>query len=513
MGARCSQPSTLVEEPIPVSQNIPPHFDKISTVHPNEKLTSVQHMLVCYICGQKYGPSSLPIHQEQCPEKRKAILKDIPKSLQPPTPEPPSLPMPHEHSTAKEITLYNEQAEKISMDAMCHCPHKNCNRRFEPDRLMVHLKSCKDDKGNLWEEKEEKKHIVSGQHMIICYMCGQKYGPTSLPFHQKQCPAKREANLKTIPEELRPDEPVPPELPLPGEHSTADQVSAYNEQAYESFRNAMSTCPHANCSRRFEPDRLMVHLRSCKDQNGELWSEEKHPTYKALHTIPKANSHDHMVCYVCGQKYSTASLPIHLKQCPDKSKACMKEVPKEIRPPMPSPPESHVPTDSSSQSEFETYNAAAQKIYEDSMCHCPHKNCNRRFEPDRLMVHLRSCKDEHGELWSADQHNTKPSKRRLLVCYSCGQEYGTSSLSIHLRECPEKRAREHASVPEQCRGEELKEPSLPLPGEKASIDDIEAYNAEARENYTLSMARCSGCDRKFEPGPLEVHLRGCSKLK
>jgi hypothetical protein len=376
---------------------------------------------------------------------------------------------------------------------------------------MVHLKSCKDKHGEVWHE-QEKKHKSGGQKMIMCYMCGQKYSSASLPIHQKQCPTKREANLRTIPVELRPAEPVVPELPTPGDNCTVEEVETYNEQAYESFRSIMCKCPHKNCGRRFEPDRLMVHLRSCRDEDGELWSEEKHPTYKANKSVPKAVHGDHMVvCYCCGKKYSTASLPIHQKQCPAKRKANFKDVPKEIRPPIPDPPSLSMPDARSSVEEIAAYNEEAEKINYEAMCKCPHPKCGRRFEPDRLLVHLRSCKDEKGELWSADVHAPKPSRRRMVVCYSCGLEYSTASLPIHLKDCPEKRAREYATVPEQCQGEEPTAPEEPMPNEKASLDEIESYNEEARHNYVASMAHCAGCKRKFEPGPLQVHLRSCKK--
>lgn len=43
----------------------------------------------------------------------------------------------------------------------------------------------------------------------------------------------------------------------------ADQVQEYNEDAYKNYNEkALDQCP--NCGRTFLPDRLVVHLKSCK---------------------------------------------------------------------------------------------------------------------------------------------------------------------------------------------------------------------------------------------------------
>ncbi|KAL0491520.1 zinc finger protein [Acrasis kona] len=218
-----------------------------------------------------------------------------------------------------------------------------------------------------------------------------------------------------------------------------------------------------------------------------------------------------IICYSCGKKYSTASLPIHQKQCPERRRNNLKEVPKQLRPAAPNPPSLPAPTESASHDHYDAYNKQAAEIFEKSMCRCPHSNCNRHFEPDSLLVHLKSCKDEQGNLWTVDVHQEKPTKRRLLVCYSCGNEYGTASLPIHLKSCPKKREIENAGVPEDCKGETAKAPTLPVPENKSSLEDIEKYNVEARHNYTAGMCTCPKCHRRFEPSPLLIHIRSCRK--
>lgn len=48
-----------------------------------------------------------------------------------------------------------------------------------------------------------------------------------------------------------------------GAKLTQDQQDKFNEEAFKSYNEtALDRCP--NCNRTFLPDRLVVHLRSCK---------------------------------------------------------------------------------------------------------------------------------------------------------------------------------------------------------------------------------------------------------
>ena len=93
-----------------------------------------------------------------------------------------------------------------------------------------------------------------------------------------------------------------------------------------------------------------------------------------------------------------------------------------------------MPSKTSSADEIEKYNEAARAIYTESMAQC--SNCGRRFEADRLEVHLRSCKPKEekggrqlppgmegaggaaGEIDGLPKESRKP---KMLACYICGQ--------------------------------------------------------------------------------------------
>ena len=96
----------------------------------------------------------------------------------------------------------------------------NCGRKFAPDRLPVHLKSCKPktakssnsyaDSASSFEvslfclrhlvryfvEPYEKNKgrtklpppvAIKDPVYVICYICGRKYGTKSIDIHEPQC--------------------------------------------------------------------------------------------------------------------------------------------------------------------------------------------------------------------------------------------------------------------------------------------------------------------------------------
>eukprot|EP00742_Colponemidia_sp_Colp-10_P005561 GILJ01005944.1.p1 GENE.GILJ01005944.1~~GILJ01005944.1.p1 ORF type:complete len:199 (+),score=19.05 GILJ01005944.1:56-598(+) len=101
-----------------------------------------------------------------------------------------------------------------------------------------------------------------GRRLLVCYLCGMEYGPTSLAIHQKSCPDKRRAILRDFPPAFMPSPPMAPLLSIPSPDDDLAVFAKYNEQAAENYKKSMPQC--RNCSRRFEPDRFPVHLRACK---------------------------------------------------------------------------------------------------------------------------------------------------------------------------------------------------------------------------------------------------------
>jgi len=108
----------------------------------------------------------------------------------------------------------------------------------------------------------------------MCHICGREFGSASIDVHIPQCMKKWEAQeAKKPPAQRR----SAPSAPTEQEGMTRDE---YNAAAYEKWNDeALMACP--NCGRTFLPDRLEVHLRSCKPKNQACYnpSAKKEATY------------------------------------------------------------------------------------------------------------------------------------------------------------------------------------------------------------------------------------------
>lgn len=130
---------------------------------------------------------------------------------------------------------------------------------------------------------------------IICYLCGRQFGTASIGIHRPQCYLKRLIVWERGDPAIRGLKPLSPRehekvmkartanaeaaggIAAGGGYSCAGRiggggfgrqaassdVALYNQLQMEAFNDtALSPCP--NCGRTFLPDRLLVHLRSCK---------------------------------------------------------------------------------------------------------------------------------------------------------------------------------------------------------------------------------------------------------
>ena len=107
------------------------------------KVKKFSQMIYCYLCGQQFTNASLPIHYGACKIKRRLIYKEVSEDLRPPFPKPPESPMPSDEASRCDFKKFNDEAHGIYKEAMCQCPNDGCGRRFEPDRIGVHMRGCR----------------------------------------------------------------------------------------------------------------------------------------------------------------------------------------------------------------------------------------------------------------------------------------------------------------------------------------------------------------------------------
>lgn len=96
--------------------------------------SQIQPWLVCHICGQKFSPASLLIHESQCLSKYNARKRKIDPTPRRPrvTVDPPMTPTEYNE---KAMAAYNESA-------LSRCPI--CGKTFSTDKIVKHTASCTD---------------------------------------------------------------------------------------------------------------------------------------------------------------------------------------------------------------------------------------------------------------------------------------------------------------------------------------------------------------------------------
>ncbi|XP_067839122.1 zinc finger protein 474-like [Heptranchias perlo] len=216
------------------------------------------------------------------------------------------------------------------------------------------------------------------------------------------------------------------------------------------------------------------------------------------------------VCHICGKQFGLNSIVIHEPQCLEKWRIENENLPKHQRRPEPRKPEA-VKT----QGSYDTNasNAAAFASANAQLISC--ENCGPTFLPDRLSVHQGSGKPNDGGTssktpQSSTGYSSPPVSRRprTIICYLCGREYGTTSISIHEPQCLKKWHIENDKLPRHLRRPEPRKPEVRLIKGKGAYD-IDAINEAAWQSSLDQLVPCNVCGRTFLPDSLIVHQRSC----
>lgn len=243
-----------------------------------------------------------------------------------------------------------------------------------------------------------------GPRAVICYLCGRKYGTSSIKIHEPQCLKKWHIENRLLPKHMRRRPPVRPqgfgEFPKDSQ-SLGRQVDIMNELSYESSKQQLLPCE--NCGRTFLPDRLPVHQWSCRPGNSAK-PGRSNPTLDNVARGDGGRNHRFnlepklrepvkpktIVCYICGREFGTTSISIHEPQCLKKWKIENNTLPKHMRRQVPCKPDVLPSLTGNDSEDRERRNMLAYESAKQQLVPCP--NCNRTFQPDRLSVHIKSCR-------------------------------------------------------------------------------------------------------------------------
>ena len=98
--------------------------------------------------------------------------------------------------------------------------------------------------------------------------------------------------------------------------------------------------------------------------------------------------------------------------------------------------------------------------------------------------------------------------KKTVVCYICGREFGSSSITIHEPQCLKKWRQENDKLPKSQRRKTPTRPEI-LPSVGNGGNDLERFNQAAYKSAQGQLLPCENCGRTFQPDRLPVHQRSC----
>lgn len=126
-------------------------------------------------------------------------------------------------------------------------------------------------------------------------------------------------------------------------------------------------------------------------------------------------------------------------------------------------------------------------------------------------------------------HSKSPNWQKMprpvsVVCYICGREFGTKSISIHEPQCLKKWHNENDQLPRKMRRPPPKKPEIlpdiPIKGSGVNGGNgakgqynIEQMNEAAWQASQANLVPCESCGRTFLPDRLMVHQKSCKPGK
>lgn len=240
-------------------------------------------MVNCHICGRAFGSASIDIHIPQCEKRWEATEAQKPQKERRPVPQRPEL------EPGMGIEQFNQRVlRQFNNDVLSPCPH--CGRTFLPERLEVHLRSCRSDApltrprgrsagpASAVEQQEQQQpqqqQPRQQQGSPLQRVAPQQPEPQLVlqPPQQQSGPSSPEMVFKVVrqggyygtPQE-RQERGGGNTTPRRGGAAggAREAVGSPQRPAMQSAAASKALTPCEHCGRTFLPDRLEIHQRSC----------------------------------------------------------------------------------------------------------------------------------------------------------------------------------------------------------------------------------------------------------
>ncbi|XP_078069999.1 zinc finger protein 474-like [Mustelus asterias] len=283
----------------------------------------------------------------------------------------------------------------------------------------------------------------------VCYICGKQFGLHSIVIHEPQCLNKWHIANDKLPKDQRRPEPRKPDASKTDGSKKADDTTSANAQ--------LIICE--NCGQTFLSDRFSVHMRSCKPQDGGKSSR-----------IPESRTD------------SSSEWRGTLKIWPNPE---ITNLAGEVK----------IWDRFMSIMDFNTFQDILQSVR----------------SPTRAISLMNLVTGNEPEQAPIREPQTI-SRPQTVVCYLCGREYGTTSISIHEPQCLKKWHIENEKLPRHLRRHEPKKPEVMSITGKGAYN-IDAINEAAWKSSQAQLVPCNNCGRTFLADRLIVHQRSCKPKK
>ncbi|KAI1239754.1 zinc finger protein 474, partial [Lamprotornis superbus] len=170
-----------------------------------------------------------------------------------------------------------------------------------------------------------------------------------------------------------------------------------------------------------------------------------------------------VICYICGREYGTKSISIHEPQCLKKWHQENDNLPKHLRRPEPKKPEVRT-VQAKGFYDLDALNEAAWTSAQAQLVPCD--ICGPKGFYDRDALNEATWTSAQAQLVPCDICGHSPVSAKVarrpptVICYVCGREYGTKSISIHEPQCLKKWHQENDNLPKHLRRPEPKKPEV-----------------------------------------------------
>lgn len=213
--------------------------------------------ILCFVCGAYISSNDIQNHVYKCKLSYEVKVKS-------------KVPLPEEYNLLFKtfkggLTLSDEDLENFN-SLIASKSVKNS----KPQAMSSSMGSSGGGFAKTMPQQRRKsppRQPGQRPRMLMCPLCGREFGTMSLPIHMKTCRQKFELEQQNLPRNMRRSADKIIEqynknnamLQSSGNYNMDD----LNNQAFDTY-NREALVPCENCGRTFLPDRLIVHLRSCK---------------------------------------------------------------------------------------------------------------------------------------------------------------------------------------------------------------------------------------------------------